>query len=353
MSAKVGSAVMVEEGEFKVEFVPFGERDPIVLTPSLVNSYLTVKTKSGRSASPADVRMFLERCAAQALNPWLGDAYLIGYDLDDGGAQFSLITSHQALLKRAEGSSQYDGMASGVITAPTAMIRGETPWPANPELAIQRREGDLLYPWETVIGGWAVVHRKDRTHPSSDAVEFDVFNSKKARWLKDPAGMIVKVAEGSALRKAFPSTLSGLIFQEEMDAVREGRGKHRESEDDGRTRISDLGVPKKLTEELSTVLDTSMPDDRRAVVPTKDRPNVHEDAPVERKAAVSPVEAEILPDEVSDVLRRAGAARTATALLMVKSGWLKIRDKYPEHAEMVDGKLARRAEMVAAPGEKV
>lgn len=70
---------MAEE-EFKVAFKPLGESKEIILTPSIVNQYLTVKSAKGIGATAADVRKFLEMCAAQALNPWLGDAFLIGYD---------------------------------------------------------------------------------------------------------------------------------------------------------------------------------------------------------------------------------------------------------------------------------
>merc|ERR1711991_914366 len=57
---------------------------------------------------------FLMLCRARKLNPFEGDAYLVGYDSKDG-AKFSLITSHQALLKRAELCQQFDGMESGLI----------------------------------------------------------------------------------------------------------------------------------------------------------------------------------------------------------------------------------------------
>lgn len=363
-----------EEQEFTgVRFTPFGEAHEIVLTPALVNQYLTVKTRTGRCASPQDVRVFLERCAAGGLNPWLGDAYLIGYDLEGGGAQFSLITSHQALLKRAEASPAYDGMDSGVITVPSVLLKSGD-WPADPASVIQQREGDLLYPWETVIGGWARVYRKDRARVSSDVVEFDVYSTGKSRWQKDPAGMIVKVAEGSALRKAFPSTLSGLYCQEEMESLREGRAKQRAEAaggDEGRTRISGLGAPRGLPDNLDEKLDTTPADDRRVVVPTKDRPVVHPEIAQDasggsreesagetpgKLAGGDPVrQAEpegILPEEVANIMQQAGKARTETALLMVKRSWIAIRDEFPEHVEVVEARLARRAEAVAPAGKK-
>ena len=90
-------------------------------------------------------------CQAQRLNPFAGDAFLVGYD-GRNGPQFSLITAHVALLKRAESSADFEGMESGVILL-------------DEDNKTTEREGDFFVIGEKVVGGWARVHRKGR-HPT-------------------------------------------------------------------------------------------------------------------------------------------------------------------------------------------
>lgn len=192
--------------ELTISYVPLGETETIHLTLDRVRRFLCTPTKSGKYPSDEQVMKFMMMCKAQSLNPWLNDAYLVGYDSKDGPS-FSLITAHQSFLKRAEASSHFDGMESGVIV----LRDGE----------IKERAGDLLLNGEELVGGWARVHRRDRSVPSYDAVNLKTFDQGRSRWNADKAGMIVKCAEASALRKAFPSTLAALYCREEMDLQHE------------------------------------------------------------------------------------------------------------------------------------
>lgn len=189
-----------------ITYVPLGETAEITLSLGMVKKFLCIATKSGKMPTDEQVVKYMMLCKAQSLNPWVNDAYLVGYDGKDG-PQFSLITAHQSFLKRAEASPEFDGIESGVIVA-----RGD---------AITERQGDLLLNGETLVGAWARVHRRDRTVPSYDSLNLSTFNTGRSRWAADPAGMIVKCAEASALRKAFPSTLAAMYCKEEMDRHRE------------------------------------------------------------------------------------------------------------------------------------
>lgn len=189
--------------ERSITYTPIGEKDPLTLTVGLVEKFLCVKTRSGKIASREDIMKFMMLCKAQGLNPWVNDAFLVGYDATDG-PKFQLISAHQALLKRAELSIAYDGMESGVcVTLKDGSLR--------------ERQGDLVVQGETIVGGWARVHRRDRSIASYDCLGLNTFSTGKIRWASDPAGMIVKCAEASALRKAFPSTLAQMYCKEEMD----------------------------------------------------------------------------------------------------------------------------------------
>lgn len=184
-----------------ISFTPLGEREPINLTVEKVAKFLCVPTKSGQRASVEQMIKFMMLCKAQGLNPWVNDAYLVGYDSKDGPS-FSLIVAHQAMLKRSEASEDFAGIESGVVVK-----SGDT---------ITERPGKIIFEGERLVGGWCRVHRSNLKIPVYDTVQLSVYDKRRSRWIDDPSGMIVKVAEAAALRKAFPSNLAGLYCQEEF-----------------------------------------------------------------------------------------------------------------------------------------
>lgn len=185
-----------------VEFIPFGSADKIKLSVKIIQNMVAVPTKSGRTCSERDALRFLMLCQAQRLNPFAGDAYLVGYDTQNGPS-FSLITAHQAFLKRAETCADFEGMESGII------LQSE-------DGTVTEREGDFHLEDERVIGGWARVHRKGRK-PTYRRLRLSRFNTGFAQWKVDAAGMITKCAESDALRSTFPTLLGGLYIEGEQD----------------------------------------------------------------------------------------------------------------------------------------
>jgi len=185
----------------EIAFVPLGEKDMIRLTPETVLSKLCKPTKTGAKPSQYDIWHFLAVCKASKLNPFVGDAILQGYDSEQGPT-FSVITTIQALQKRAESHPQYDGMEAGV----TVERNGE----------VIRREGALVLPGENLIGGWCRIYRKDRRHPDFVEVSFSSRNRGNRVWKSDPGGMIVKCAKAAAIRQAFPFVAGQLYIEDEM-----------------------------------------------------------------------------------------------------------------------------------------
>lgn len=192
--------------ERAIEFIPFGSADKIKLSIEIVQNMIAVPTKSGKTCSRREAVRFLMLCQAQRLNPFAGDAFLIGYDGQDGPT-FSLIAAHQSFLKRAETCPAYEGMESGII------LQGE-------DDSITERAGDFHLEDEHVVGGWARVFRKERK-PTYRRIRMNRFNKGFAQWKVDAAGMIVKCAEADALRSTFPTLLGGLYMQGEMDGAAE------------------------------------------------------------------------------------------------------------------------------------
>jgi phage recombination protein Bet len=187
-----------------IEFTPFGAKDKISLSIQIVKRLIAVKTKQGKTCSDEDAFRFMLMCQARKLNPFEGDAYLIGYD-SQGGPSFSLITAHQAFLKRAELHPEFDGMQSGTIV----LRKGE----------ITDLAGDWHMPDDRILGGWATVYFKNRKHAMTKRLRLERFNKNYGIWKDDPAGMIVKCAEADALRSSFPTMLGGMFTQEESDVV--------------------------------------------------------------------------------------------------------------------------------------
>lgn len=195
-----GNALVETADRTLTAFIPFMEKDEIKLSVGIVQDMICVPTKSGKVCNRRDALRFIALCKARQLNPFAGDAYLIGYDSNDGPT-FSLITAHQALLKRAEVHPEYDGMESGVVVR-----SGDT---------ITDREGDFTFDGDVLLGAWATVFFKTRSHPTKRRVKLSTYNQGYSRWKKDPAGMIVKVAEADALRSSFPTMLGGMYLEEE------------------------------------------------------------------------------------------------------------------------------------------
>lgn len=191
---------VVKTEDKPMEFVPFGGQDKIKLSIAIVKNLIAVKTRSGKTCSDNDAIKFMMMCSARRLNPFEMDAYLIGYDGKDGPT-FSLITAHQAFLKRAEVNPEYDGMKSGIIV--------------KEDDALKDLEGDFYAEGQTVVGGWATVFFKNRKQPMHKRVRLARFQKSFGVWQDDGAGMICKCAEADALRSSFPTMLGGLYIKEE------------------------------------------------------------------------------------------------------------------------------------------
>lgn len=192
--------------KLKTEFVPFLSTKSITLSPQIVIRYLCRRTKSGQSCSEEQAIRFIKLCESRGLDPWQGDAYIVGYDTKDG-PEFNLITAHQAFLKRAEVHPEYDGMESGVV-----VTHSETD-------EIRDLQGDFIPEDCKLVGGWAKVHFKNRKVAIYRRLNVETFDKGFANWSSNKAGMIVKCAEADALRSSFPNSLGGMYLENEMPGV--------------------------------------------------------------------------------------------------------------------------------------
>ena len=179
----------------------------VKLSPQIVRNYLVSGDKE--RVTIQEIAMFINLCKYSGLNPWLKEAYCIKYGNDPA----TMVVGKEAFLKRAEIHTAFDGCESGIIVI-------------HPEVGeIEYRKGSFRLPDETIIGGWAEVWRKDRTHSTRIEVPFEEYAGRKkdgslnSQWAKKPGTMIRKVAQVQALREAFPNSFGGMYTAEEQGAV--------------------------------------------------------------------------------------------------------------------------------------
>lgn len=263
-----GTALQVKEWEF----VPFMQKEPIRLSISIIRQFIAVPTRQGFLPSDSDIVKFIMLCKAGALNPFERDAFLIGYDTKDG-PQFNLITAHQAFLKRAEVHPEFDGMDSGVIVI-------------DEDKQIAKREGVFTLDTDKVVGGWATIYFKKRGHPCHKTVKLGTYNTGRSRWEKDPAGMIVKVAEAAALRSSFPSTFGGMYLEGEFndEEVQILEEKDQKSNGAGNQAVTTLDQLSRRLEHrpLNTAFPQGAQQPQPETVPARQQPR-QESAPRERE----------------------------------------------------------------------
>lgn len=271
-----------------VRYRPLNGGDEVELTINMVRKFLTKPTKQGREASDAEVVKFMMLCKAGAFDPWQGDAVLVGYDSGDT-AEWSLITTVHAMLKRAELSDNFDGLDFGIVVM-------------GPDKQVIERQGTIVYDNEKLLGGWCKVYRKDRSRPFYCQVNLMTYDKGIFRWKTDRPGMIAKVAKGQALRDAFPNSLSGVYLREEFDAL-----------DHEPKQLAEAGAAKaaaaaSLTEKLKARNES------RPAIESKPEPEVYSElfdslsrelAAVETFDDLEPIEAEIsVSKELSDTERK-------------------------------------------------
>lgn len=175
----------------------------VKLSPSIVARYVIT---GGQQVDDREIFGFMAKCQARHLNPLAGDAYMTAYkNKKTGRVEASVIVSKDYFVRTATQQPGYDGHIAGVIT-----------W--------DKRKGEMKYHEGTVyresqeqlVGGWAEVYDKGRSHPSRAEVSLKEYDQHRSLWFSKPATMIRKVALVQALREAYPGAYGGVYDSDEM-----------------------------------------------------------------------------------------------------------------------------------------
>ena len=205
--------------------------DPQSLTSTIVRKYLDPKG----TATDEELAYFIAQAKTQNLNPFTKEIYFIKY----GNQPAQVVVALKAFQKKADAHPAYDGMESGIIYEKD----GE----------IQHSEGAFLPKGADILGGWAIVYRKDRSHPTKIEVTFSEYDNSKIRkegvmnqygkpnkpntWDDKPSTMIRKVAIVTALREAFPNELGGNYEIDELRVPKDVTpSEQQESQEEVRAR---------------------------------------------------------------------------------------------------------------------
>lgn len=169
----------------------------VALDNQTVKNYLV--SGDAKKVTDQEVKLFLELCKYQKLNPFLRDAYLVKF----GDSPANIIVGKDFYLKRAYANDNFKGYTAGIIVL-------------DKENNIQERAGSFYSKKiESLVGGWCKIQLKDGTE-FYHTVSFDEYNTGKSTWFKIPATMIRKVALVQALRECFPEEFQGLYDSSEM-----------------------------------------------------------------------------------------------------------------------------------------
>lgn len=169
----------------------------IELNNNIVKQYLVSGDPS--KVTDAEVKMFVELCKAQRLNPFLREAYLVKF----GNNQAQIIVGKDVFLKRAKANPKFRGFTAGIIVQ-------------TDNGAYQNRPGTFYTPDEKIVGGFCKVAIEGWDFPLEHTVAMSEFSRNTATWKSMPAVMIRKVALVQALREAFPDDFQAMYSEEEI-----------------------------------------------------------------------------------------------------------------------------------------
>lgn len=176
----------------------------VKLSPAIVAKYIV---SGNGEATEAEVFKFMAQCQARGLNPLAGDAYMVSYRTNQG-SNTSVITSKDYFIRTATQQPDFDGIEAGVVVAT--------------KQGLEYRPGSLVgNQTEKLVGGWAKVFSKNRSHPSEAVVSLEEYSTGRSMWKPadqggKPATMIRKVAVVQAIREAYPVLFGGVYEREEM-----------------------------------------------------------------------------------------------------------------------------------------
>lgn len=230
--------------ERSVEYTPDGAKEVIKLTLGMIRDHIATPTRTGKTPSDSDCLHFAMLCKAQSLDPWQGDAYMVGFDTDDG-PKFSLMVAYNVLVRRAETHPAYEGKQEGLIVE-------------DKDGNIKDVIGAFRSDDQKLLGAWVKIYRKDRTTPQETRIRFANYRQSNKMWNKDGEGMILKCCISAGFKQAFPALTRGFYTENEVgvtpEFIQSDSSPNTSSVADVNDRINNLSKEKTIPSEDVTVI---------------------------------------------------------------------------------------------------
>jgi phage recombination protein Bet len=148
----------------------------------------TLKRTVAKGASDADLALFLEFCRARSLDPFTKQVHWTQQGIICGIDGFRAIADRTGAY--VPGPTTYETDEKGALVAAHVTVR------------------------KHVAGQWFDI---------CESAYLSEYQGRSPIWRDKPRVMLAKCAESRALRRAFPSQLSGMYAPEEMDRAAEPR----------------------------------------------------------------------------------------------------------------------------------
>lgn len=297
---------MTQNGEQKVQLPATGREWEWETVLGIVKlSFETVRKYFCPKATEQEAMHFMAVCKYHNLNPWLREAYLIKYE-DNEPAQIAIGRDAHAI--RAEEHPQYAGAMGGIIVQ-------------TADGKIEEREGEFWLDPEKLLGGWALVYRKDREQPITHKIRLqDWIQTKRDGtpvkfWRLQAAHMIAKVAMSQGQHAAFPRKYQGLISEDEIAGPLP------------RVEIA-VQEPRSLAEAAASPPETPPP--TPPITPEPTGPVIGGEIVPPDRRAITPAEAEaIRKQEVAEVAQPAVPQMPSVQAPMSRDQlWNKLKERF-------------------------
>lgn len=172
--------------------------DEVQLSPDIIRKYLV---SGNGDITDQEIRMYIQLCRYQKLNPFLREVYLIKYSNKNPA---TMVTGKETFLKRAQRNKKYRGHETGISV-----------------------DGKIA---------WAKIYHEDYDKPIYCEVDYKEYVGQKDEyingkptgvkipnrmWAEKPRTMLKKCALVTALRETFTEDFGGLYSQEEVNIIEE------------------------------------------------------------------------------------------------------------------------------------
>jgi phage recombination protein Bet len=168
------------------------------------NQILLISKQIAKGANATELAYFLNVCKSQQLNPFNKEIWCY----KDHQSNLIIFTGRDGMLAKAQKNPDFQGIRSMEYCEKDETVEIDIPnGIINHKFDPRKERGNIL-------GAYAYVYRSNG-EPTIEVADFKTYNKGRHTWKSHPAQMIKKVAEASALKKAFG--LSGIQMEHDFE----------------------------------------------------------------------------------------------------------------------------------------